>query len=269
MDFFEKNKYKLIIIYSVIAISIILYVLFVLNINDFLQFIITLPLAIPYLAYWDYDLKKRKKKRIIDLKNYAEKNSFNFYPEPNEDQISIFKEFKSTKIISNRNIFFNLLIPKNNNYFQPSFQPSIVATRSVDGSGDSTKYYSTQIFLYKSNIELPKFFIQRKNRIDTLVGEHRDYVVAKKYKLEVYKFKDKKFPHNKYFFFSEDPNVESVINDEFIELLNTGIKRKKALINIESNGKNLIFYKQWSRHSIELMDFYSNLFKVLKESLIK
>jgi len=265
MDFFEKNKYKLIIIYSVIAISITLYVLFVLNINDFLQFIITLPLAIPYLAYWDYDLKKRKKKRIIDLKNYAEKNSFNFYPEPNEDQISIFREFKSTKIISNRNIFFNLLIPKNNSYFQPS----IVATRSVDGSGDSTKYYSTQIFLYKLNIELPKFFIQRKNRIDTLVGEHRDYVVAKKYKLEVYKFKDKKFPHNKYFFFSEDPNVESVINDEFIELLNTGIKRKKALINIESNGKNLIFYKQWSRHSIELMDFYSNLFKVLKESLIK
>ena len=58
-------------------------------------------------------------------------------------------------------------------------------------------------------------------------------------------------------------------NDEFIELLNIGIKRKKALINIESNGKNLIFYKQWSRHSIEFMDFYSNLFKVLKESLIK
>lgn len=265
MDFFEKNKYKIIIIYSVIAISIILYVLFVLNINDFLQFIITLPLAIPYVAYLDYEKKKRRKKRIVDLKDYAEKNSFDFYAEPKEDQISIFREFKSTKIISNRNIFFNLLIPKNNNYIQPS----IVATRSVHGSGDSTKYYSTQIFLYKLNIELPKFFIQRKSRIDTLVGENRDYVVAKKNKLEVYKFKDKKFPHNKYFFFSEDSNVESVISDEFIELLSTGIKRKKALINIESNGKNLIFYKQWSRHSIELMDFYSNLFRVLKESLIK
>ena len=105
MDFFEKNKYKIIIIYSVIAISIILYVLFVLNINDFLQFIITLPLAIPYLAYLDYEKKKRRKKRIVDLKDYAEKNSFDFYAEPKEDQISIFREFKSTKIISNRNIF--------------------------------------------------------------------------------------------------------------------------------------------------------------------
>ena len=48
-----------------------------------------------------------------------------------------------------------------------------------------------------------------------------------------------------------------------------GIIKKKGLINIESNGKNLIFYKQWSRHSLELMDYYSNLFKVIKESLIK
>ena len=57
--------------------------------------------------------------------------------------------------------------------------------------------------------------------------------------------------------------------NDFIEILKTGIIRKKALINIESNGQNLIFYKQWSRHSLELMDYYSNLFRALKESLIK
>ena len=30
----------------------------------------------------------------------------------------------------------------------------------------------------------------------------------------------------------------------------------------------LIFYKQWSRHSLELMDYYSNLFKVIKEGVM-
>ena len=54
-----------------------------------------------------------------------------------------------------------------------------------------------------------------------------------------------------------------------IEILKTGIIRKKALINIESNGQNLIFYKQWSRHTTEYIDYYSNLFKALKQSLIK
>jgi len=83
------------------------------------------------------------------------------------------------------------------------------------------------------------------------------------------KFKDKKFPHDKYYFFSKDPNIENFISNEFIELLVTGIKRKKALINIEANDKNLIFYKQFSRHTIESMDYYLNLFNALKESLLK
>ena len=265
MDFFKKNKHKLIIIYSVIAISIFLYVLTALNLNEFLHLLIFFLLAFPVLLYLDSEAEISRKKRIANLTDYAAINCFDFYAEPKEDQIFIFKEFKSTEIIGNTNKFFNLLIPKKDNHNQPS----IVTANSIHGSGDSMRYDSTQIFLYKLDIELPKFFIQRKNRIDTLVGENRDYVVAREHKLEVYKFKDKKFPHNKYFFFSEDSNVENVINDEFIELLNIGIKRKKALINIESNGKNLILYKQWSRHSIELMDFYSNLFWVLKESLIK
>ena len=261
MDFFEKNKSKLIIVYCVFAISIFIYVLFA-NLNEFVNWIVFLTLMAPYLAYADYEIKRR----VIDLKEYSEKNSFDFFAKPEEVQISIFKEFKSAKIISNQDRFFNLLVPKNNK----GMQPLIVTSSSEHKTwGGDSKVYFTQIFLYKLNIELPKFFIQRKSRIDTLIGKNRDYDVAKKNKLEVYKFKDKKFPHNKYFFFSEDSNVENVINDEFIELLNIGIKRKKALINIESNGKNLILYKQWSRHSIELMDFYSNLFKVLKESLIK
>ena len=261
MDFFEKNKRKLIIVYCVFAISIFTYVLFA-NLNEFVNWIVFLSLIAPYLAYEHYQTDQR----VIDLKEYSEKNNFDFFAKPEKVQISIFKEFKSAKIISNEDRFSNLLVPKNNNDTQPLIVTSRSQQKKLFGESD---FNFTQIFLYKLNIELPKFFIQRKSRTDILVGENRDYVVAREHKLEVYKFKDKKFPHNKYFFFSEDSNVENVINDEFIELLNIGIKRKKALINIESNGKNVIFYEQWSTHSIELMDFYSNLFKVLKESLIK
>ena len=265
MDFFKKNIRILIIVYSVFAISIYFYASIALKLHEFLQSLIFFILAIPIFMLLIWAHKGAEQKRITNLIDYAAINFFDFYAEPKEDQIFIFKEFKSTEIIGNTDKFFNLLIPKNDNHNRPS----IVTANSIHGSGDSMRHDSTQIFLYKLDIELPKFFIQRKTRIDTLVGENRDYVVANEHKLKVYKFNDKKFPHNKYFFFSEDSNVENVINDEFIELLNIGIKRKKALINIESNGKNLILYKQWSRVSIELMDFYSNLFRVLKESLIK
>ena len=69
----------------------------------------------PYLAYADYEIKRR----VIDLKEYSEKNSFDFFAKPEEVQISIFKEFKSAKIISNQDRFFNLLVPKNNKGMQP------------------------------------------------------------------------------------------------------------------------------------------------------
>ena len=261
MDFFKKNAKILIIIYCVIAVSVFVYMHIAFNLNELVYLIIGALLISPYFGYLDY----KEKKRAIDLEKYAKKNGFDFFAKPNEVQISMFKEFESRKIISNRDNFFNLLVPKNDNHMQPS----IVTSQSVHGKGENTSIHLTQIFFYKLKKRLPKFFILRKSRIDTLVGYRRDYIVAKENELEVYKFEDRKFPHNKYFFFSEDSYVESAISDEFIELLNTGIKRKKALINIESNGKNLIFYVQWSRHSEELMDFYLNLFRVLKESLIK
>ena len=123
--------------------------------------------------------------------------------------------------------------------------------------------------MYKHNTDLPKFYIQRKTKLDIIFGKIKERTASNETGIKLYKFKKKKFPHNKYFFFSENPNIENFITNEFIELLKIGIIKKKALINIESNGKNLIFYKQWSRHSLELMDYYSNLFKVIKESLIK
>ena len=263
MHFFERHKQK--ITYLLFCIYCLILGFFRSLFPDLPSYafyiICILPLVASYFIYNTYE----KKKRAIDLEEYAEKFNYDFYEKLDEDQISLFKAFRSTKIINNENKFFNLLVPKNDNYTRPF----IVTGKSEVGGGESSYTYYTQIFLYKHNTDLPKFFIQRKTKFDTILGERREHTASQRCGIELYKFKKKKFPHNKYFFFSEDPNIENFITNEFIEILKTGIIRKKALINIESNGKNLIFYKQWSRHSLELMDYYLNLFRVLKDSLIK
>lgn len=264
MNFIERNRDKL-----VILLAVILWLIF--NFTKTLDYIFEdLPYFLVYIIFFSpvifYFIYKSytKKKRAIDLKEYAEKHNYNFYENPNEDQIAIFKKFKSITTINNQDNFFNLLIPKDDN----QTKPLIVTGKSDIGTHHGIIVY-TQVFLYKNNIELPKFYIQRKTRFDSYLGEIRERIESKRIGIATYKFKKKEFPHSKYFFFSENPNIENFISNEFIELLNSGINRKKELINIESSGINLIFYKQWSRHSIEFMDFYSNLFTVLKESLIK
>ena len=266
MNFIERNKTKLVILLTVIPL--LLFYMFPKTIayifSDLTTFSFYILISLPVILYVIYELYLEKK-RAIDLKVYSEKHNYDFYENPNEDQISIFNKFKSIRTINNQDKFFNLLVPKDDN----QTKPLIVTGKSVFGGGQYTRTYNTQIFLYKSNAELPKFYIQRKNTLDTMLGERREHIASQQSGIELYKFKKKEFPHNRYFFFSEDPNIENFITDDFIEILKTGIIRKKALINIESNGQNLIFYKQWSRHSLELMDYYSNLFKAIKESLIR
>ena len=269
MNFIERNKVKLGILLVVIPLLMlymfpktITYLVYLFaDLSTFSFFIIFSFSAIFYFVYEFY----AKKKRAIDLKEYAEKHNYNFYENPNDEQISVFKKFKSIRIINNKNKFFNLLAPKDDN----QTKPLIVTGKSEIGAGEYSTTYNTQIFLYKNNTELPRFYIQRKTRLDSYFEESRSLTASKQLGIATYKFKKKDFPHSKYFFFSDNPNIENLISNEFIELLNAGINRKKELINIESSGINLIFYKQWSRHSIKSMDFYSNLFRVLKESLIK
>ena len=262
MNFFDRHRQKLTYLLFIIYCGIfVLFTNFFPDLPRYSSYIFFLPLVASYFFYNAYE----KKKRVIDLKEYAAQHDYNFYEMPDEDQVGVFKKFKSTKIINGQDKFFNLLVPNDNN----QSKPLIVTGKSVVSGGESSTTYYTQIFLYKNNAELPKFFIQRKNTFDTMLGERREYTASQQIGIELYKFKKKEFPHNRYFFFSEDPNIENFISNKFIELLNAGINSKKALINIESNGINLIFYKQWSRHSIEFMDFYSNLFRVLKGSLIK
>ena len=261
MNFFDRHRQKLTYLLFIIYCGIFVpFINLFPDLPRYLSFIVFfLPLVASYFFYNAYE----KKKRVIDLKEYAAQHDYNFYEMPDEDQVGVFKKFKSTKIINNENKFFNLLVPNDNNQSKP-----LIVTGKYKQVESSRTYY-TQIFLYKNNAELPKFFIQRKNTFDTMLGERREHTASQQIGIELYKFKKKEFPHNRYFFFSEDPNIENFITNDFIGILKTGIIRKKALINIESNGQNLIFYKQWSRHSLELMDYYSNLFRALKESLIK
>tara|TARA_A100001011_G_scaffold231408_1_gene239450 strand:- start:66 stop:857 length:792 start_codon:yes stop_codon:yes gene_type:complete len=263
MNFFDRHRQKLTYLLFIIYCGI--FVLFTNFFPDLPRYSSYIVFFLPLVAGYFFYNAHEKKKRVIDLKEYAAQHDYNFYEMPDEDQVGVFKKFKSTKIINGQDKFFNLLVPNDNN----QSKPLIVTGKSVVSGGESSTTYYTQIFLYKNNAELPKFFIQRKNTFDTMLGERREYTASQQIGIELYKFKKKEFPHNRYFFFSEDPNIENFISNKFIELLNAGINSKKALINIESNGINLIFYKQWSRHSIEFMDFYSNLFRVLKESLIK
>lgn len=270
MNFIERNKTKIVIL--LVAIPFLILYMFPKTIvyifTDLSDELITLLFLIvfflPIIFYFIYK-SYTKKKRIIDLKEYAEKHNYDFYENPNQEQISIFRKFKSMGTINDQNEFFNLLVPKDDN----QTKPLIVTGKTKIEAGEYSTIYYTQIFLYKNNTELPKFYIKRKTWFDSYYGDRAELNESKKIGIATYKFKKKEFPRSKYFFFSESPNIENFISNKFIELLNAGINRKKALINIESNGINLIFYKQWSRHSIDLMDFYSNLFRVLKESLIK
>ena len=262
MHFFERHKQKLTyLLFCIYCLVIGLFRSLFPDLPKYAFYITSiLPLVASYFIYNAYE----KKKRANDLKEYAEKHDYNFYEMPDRDQVSIFKRFKSMKIICDQDKFFNLLVPNDNNQSKP-----LIVTSKYETGGESSRTYYTQIFLYKNNAELPKFYIQRKNTFDSMLGERREYTASQQSGIKIYKFKKKDFPHHKYFFFSEDPNIENFITNEFIEILKAGIIRKKALINIESNGQNLIFYKQWSRHSLELIDYYANLFRALKESLIK
>lgn len=263
MNFFERHKQKLTYLLFVIYCGI--FVVFKNLFQDLPTYLSYIVFFLPLVASYFFYNAHEKKKRVNDLKEYAAQHDYNFYEMPDKDQVGIFKKFKSTRIINDQDKFFNLLVPNDNN----QSKPLIVTGKSVVVGGESSTTYYTQIFLYKNNSELPKFFIQRKNTLDKMLGERREHTASQQIGIELYKFKKKEFPHNRYFFFSENPNIENFITNDFIEILKTGIIRKKALINIESNGQNLIFYKQWSRHSLELMDYYSNLFRALKESLIK
>ena len=110
-----------------------------------------------YFIYNTYE----KKKRANDLKEYAEKHDYNFYEMPDEGQVSIFKKFKSVEIINNKDKFFNLLVPNDNNHSKPLI---VTGKNEVSGGEWSATYY-TQIFCIKIMLSYQNFIFKEKTHL--------------------------------------------------------------------------------------------------------
>ena len=103
--------------------------------------VIALGFFIPFMTYKRY----KKKQRTGDLQDYAKKNSYEFYENPDKKTIDLFLDFFSMKLISTEPPF-NFLDPIDN------CQPKIITTQRVVQTGNGSSTYHTQVFLFKLKI---------------------------------------------------------------------------------------------------------------------
>jgi len=221
-----------------------------------------------------FEVQAMKKKRIADLEVYAVNNNYNFSSKPKSEEITEFKNFKAMqKILEtgysyNSHAFFNLLTPIKTTNSRDIKNPKIVTSSTTisNGQGGSTTYY-TQIFLFKLETEIPIFFLNGGH--NSLFGNLFNRYTFKGIKeLIAVDIKKYNFPNNKYKLYAADTKIiKDFFTERFIELLNIGLKKKKKRLHIESDGKNIIFYVKYKRHTTEGIDFYINLSKALSESL--
>ena len=148
MNFIERNKTKLVILLVAIPLLIlymfpktIVYIFTDLS-DEFITLLFLIVFFLPIIFYFIYKAYT-KKKRIIDLKEYAEKHNYDFYENPNQEQISIFRKFKSMGTINDQNKFFNLLVPKDDN----QTKPLIVTGKSKIEAGEHSTIYLSLIHI--------------------------------------------------------------------------------------------------------------------------
>ena len=215
-----------------------------------------------------FEIRTLKKKRIADLEMYAVNNNYNFSSKPESAEITEFKNFKAMQKILIPNSFLNLLTPITTTSSREFNNLKIVTISSVVSTGQSSQTYYTQIFLFKLEKEIPIFFLN---------GGHNSFfgnLFSNKYifkgikELIAVNIKKYNFPKNKYKLYASDTKIiKDFFTERFVELLNIGLKKKKKRLHIESDGKNIIFYVKYKRHTTEGIDFYINLSKALIESL--
>jgi hypothetical protein len=215
-----------------------------------------------------FEVQAMKKKRIADLEMYAVNNNYNFSSKPKSAEITEFKNFKAMQKILIPNSFLNLLTPITTTSSREFNNLKIVTISSVVNTGQSSQTYYTQIFLFKLEKEIPIFFLN---------GGHNSFfgnLFSNKYifkgikELIAVNIKKYNFPKNKYKLYASDTKIiKDFFTERFVELLNIGLKKKKKRLHIESDGKNIIFYVKYKRHTTEGIDFYINLSKALIESL--
>ena len=215
-----------------------------------------------------FEVQAMKKKRIADLEMYAVNNNYNFSSKPESAEITEFKNFKAMQKILIPNSFLNLLTPITTTSSREFNNLKIVTISSVVSTGQRSQTYYTQIFLFKLEKEIPIFFLN---------GGHNSFfgnLFSNKYifkgikELIAVNIKKYNFPKNKYKLYASDTKIiKDFFTERFVELLNIGLKKKKKRLHIESDGKNIIFYVKYKRHTTEGIDFYINLSKALIESL--
>lgn len=213
-----------------------------------------------------YEYNKIKKQRIIDLRDFAKVRGYKFFERPSEDQIADFKNFQAmekTLLPPRAHNFLNIFLPK-----EPlENKPTIVTIRSRIEAGESSSTYYTQVYKFEINKNIPIFFLSGGFNF-SFSNLFRSKNIFKGIKdLEEVDIRKFDFPISQYKLYSSDKNIKDFFTKDFIDILNSGLKKKRETVYMESDGKDIIFYIKFKRHSLTGMSFYINLFNVLLQSL--
>lgn len=212
--------------------------------------------------------------RRNNLEKFAKHESYDFFKVPLSNQLSEFKSFKSINRLKSFGDFnfINLLLPQQK--ISRDQSPKIVTCRREYRADELIRnYWYTQVYLFETNKDLPSFLLishaLQKNILQTeskLSDKSMNEMQMQNY--EFIDIKNNDLVKNKYNLYSTDKNIESLLDREFFNFINDGIK-KDMTVNIESNGRNFIFYVTDKRHSIHEMNFYINLFGIMTKKLLQ
>ena len=213
-----------------------------------------------------YEYNKIKKQRIIDLRDFAKVRGYKFFERPSEDHIADFKNFQAmekTLLPPRAHNFLNIFLPK-----EPlENKPTIVTIRSRIEAGESSSTYYTQVYKFEINKNIPIFFLSGGFNF-SFSNLFRSKNIFKGIKdLEEVDIRKFDFPISQYKLYSSDKNIKDFFTKDFIDILNSGLKKKRETVYMESDGKDIIFYIKFKRHSLTGMSFYINLFNALLQSL--
>ena len=221
---------------------------------------------ISFIAAALYEHNKIQKQRIIDLRDFAKVRGYKFLERPSEDHIADFKNFQAMEKIlmpPKAHNFLNIFLPK-----EPlENKPTIVTIISTIQAGESSSTYYTQVYKFEINKNIPTFFLLGGSNFsfsDIFRSENVFQGIKELEEVDIQKFN---FPKSRYKLYSSDENIKKFFTEDFIDILNSGIKKKRETIHIESDVKNIIFYIKFKLHSLTGMSFYINLFNVLLQSL--
>ena len=212
-------------------------------------------------------------KRRNNLKKFAQNENYDFFKAPLSNQLSEFKSFKSINRLKSFGDFnfINLLLPQQK--ISRDQSPKIVTCKRKQTSYNSTYIWYTQVYLFETKKDFPHFLLishaLQKSILQTesaLSEKSINEMHMQNY--DFIEIKNNNLVKNKYNLYSTDKNIEDLLDKEFFNFLNDGIKRDKT-VNIESNGRNFLFYVTDKRHSIYEMKFYINLFGVMTKKLLR